>query len=77
MVSLVIAFLVNDVSGASRIAQDTGDGKLLRAASDKFGWIERLFRVRLLFLLLFWGLVGTSTATAFRDLMNACFSHER
>ena len=49
MLSLVIVFLVNDASGESRIAQDTGDGKLLKAASDKFGWIERLFRVRLLF----------------------------
>ena len=59
MLGLVIVFLVNDVSGESRIAQDTGDDKLLKAASDKFGWIERLSRVRLLVLLLFRGLVGT------------------
>lgn len=50
MLSLVIVFLVNDVRGESRIAQDTGDGKLLKAVSDKFGWIERLSRVRLLVL---------------------------
>jgi hypothetical protein len=56
--SVALVYLVNDVSGQYRIAQDTGDAELLNAAERKFGWIERLSRIRLLVLLAFWGLVG-------------------
>ena len=59
VLSIVIVYLVNDVSGQYRIAQDTGDATLLEAATNKYGWIERLTRLRLLVLLAFWGLVGT------------------
>jgi hypothetical protein len=59
VLSILIVYLVNDVSGEYRIAQETGDGKLLQAATGKYGWIERLTRVRFLLLLGFWGLVGT------------------
>jgi hypothetical protein len=55
----VIVYLVNDVSGQYRIAQETTDDKLLAKATSKFGWIERLVRLRFLLLLVFWGLVGT------------------
>jgi hypothetical protein len=59
VLSLALVFLVNDVSGRYRIAQEHGDTQLLAAAQMRFGWIERLARVRLLVLLAFWGLVGT------------------
>jgi hypothetical protein len=59
VLSLALVFLVNDVSGRYRIAQEHGDAKLLAAAQSRFGWIERLARVRFLVLLVFWGLVGT------------------
>jgi hypothetical protein len=59
LLSIVIVYLVNDVSGQYRIAQETTDNKLLAKATSKFGWIERLVRLRFLFLLVFWGLVGT------------------
>jgi hypothetical protein len=57
--SVVIVYLLNDVSGQYRIAQDINDSELLNAAQYKFGWIERLARFRFLVLLLFWCLVGT------------------
>jgi hypothetical protein len=59
VLSIALVFLVNDVSGRYRIAQETNDGKLLAAAKSGFGWIERLARLRFLVLLAFWGLVGT------------------
>jgi hypothetical protein len=59
VLSLAIVFLVNDVNGEYRIAQNTNDAKLLRTAQSKFGRIERLSRFRFLVLLAFWGLVGT------------------
>jgi hypothetical protein len=59
--SLAIVLLVNDVSGEYRIGQETSDSKLLDRAKRKYGWIERLTRVRFLVFLAFWGLVGIHT----------------
>jgi hypothetical protein len=59
LLSLALVFRVNYVSGEYRIAQQTSDLELLHAAERKFGWIERLARLRLLFVILFWCLVGT------------------
>jgi hypothetical protein len=52
--SLALVFLLNDASGEYRIARESNDRALLTAAEQKFGWLERLSRVRLLFVLLFW-----------------------
>jgi hypothetical protein len=56
--SILLVFWVDDVSGKYRIAQDTNDAELIRAEERKFGWIERLARLRLVFVILFWCLVG-------------------
>jgi hypothetical protein len=61
VLSIVLVFFVNDVSGKYRIAQERHDAGLLRTAERNFGWIERLARLRLLFVILFWCLVGTHT----------------
>jgi hypothetical protein len=47
------------VSGEYRIAKDKDDSTLLKAAERKYGWIERITRLRFLVLLVFCGLVGT------------------
>jgi hypothetical protein len=58
VLSIVLVFLVNDVSGKYRIAQEAHDTGLIRTAERNFGWIERLARLRLLFVIVFWCLVG-------------------
>jgi hypothetical protein len=59
VLSILIVYMVNDVSGQYRIAQEHKDDKLLEKAKSQYGWIERLTRFRFLLLLGFWGLVGT------------------
>jgi hypothetical protein len=65
--SMLIVNMVNDVSGEYRIAQDTQDAELLKAATSKYGWIERLTRIRFLLLVGFWGLVGTRAVLYFNS----------
>jgi hypothetical protein len=57
--SILIVYMVNDVSGQYRIAQEMKDAKLQERATGQYGWIERLTRVRFLLLLGFWLLIGT------------------
>jgi hypothetical protein len=63
LVSLALVFLVNDASGEYRIAHSSGNDGLLNAVERKFGWIERLARLRLLVILLIlvprWGARNT------------------
>jgi hypothetical protein len=59
LLSVALVFLVNDASGEYRIARDADDKELLNASERKFGWIERIARLRLLVVLLFWCLVAT------------------
>ncbi len=56
--SIVLVFWLDYVSGKYRIAQDTHDAELIRAEERNFGWIERLARLRLIVVILFWCLVG-------------------
>ena len=59
VLSIVLVFLVNNVSGKYRIGQEIHDARLIRQADRNFGRIERLARLRLLFVIAFWCLVGT------------------
>jgi hypothetical protein len=56
--SVVLVVWLDYVSRKYRIAQDKHDTALIRAQERKFGWIERLARLRLLFVIVFWCLVG-------------------
>jgi hypothetical protein len=59
VLSIILVFLTNSLSGEYRIAQEAGDARGIRAAARKFDLLQRLARLRLLFAIMFWGLVGT------------------
>jgi hypothetical protein len=65
VLSLVIVFMIDYASREYRFAGETRDANLLRVAERKFGWIERVSRVRLLIVVLFWVLVGTHATLYF------------
>ena len=56
--SLLLVYLVNSASGEYEIAVETGDKIALKAAERKFNRLQRVARLRLLFALVFWILVG-------------------
>ncbi len=60
--SVLLVYWVDDVGGRYRIAKSTNDTELLRSASVQFGWIERVSRLRLLVVVLFWLLAGLQAA---------------
>jgi hypothetical protein len=64
---MLTVYMVNDVSGQYRIAEDMQDAELLKAATSKYGWIEWLTRIRFLLLLGFWDLVGTHAVLYFNS----------
>ena len=72
--SIVLVYRVDYVSGVYRIAQDKGDTELLEAAKYKYGWVERLSRLRLLVVLTFWGLIGTHTFLYANSSQGWCFT---
>ena len=67
VLSILLVYWTNDISGQFRIAKTSGDAELLKRATVRFGWLERLSRLRLLFVLAFWLLVGTHALLYFNS----------
>jgi hypothetical protein len=73
VLSIGIVYLVDDVSWKYRRAKRRNDAKLLEKATNWYGGIELLTRVRVLVLLGFWGLVGTQ-AFLYANSRRLCLS---
>jgi hypothetical protein len=65
VLSLALVFMLDHVAGEYRIARESGDFNTARAAERKFGWIERLSRLRLILFIMFWLMVGTQALLYF------------
>ena len=65
VLSIVLVILVDDVNGKYEIAHTANNAGLLRKAERNLGWLERLARVRLLFAVAFWCLVGAHATLFF------------
>jgi hypothetical protein len=69
--SITIVFLVDDANGDYREAVETNDRIELVRVERKFVWIEHLARLRFVFIVLFWILVGCQTGLYFNS--GACW----
>ena len=67
VLSLVIVFWIDDVGGQYQNAKQKDDRLLLRQAEQKFGWIERLVRCRLVLAIALWLLVGVQVVLYFNS----------
>jgi hypothetical protein len=65
--SIFIVLLVDDVHGEYEIGLVQENRALQKAAERKFGWIERLARLRLLVFILFWLIVGAHALLYFNS----------
>jgi hypothetical protein len=65
--SLAIVFMLDHLVREYKIAQEDGDLELMRASERKFGWIERLSRLRFLLFIVFWLMVGTHAILYFNS----------
>jgi hypothetical protein len=57
VLSLALVFMVSSVNGEYEIAAESGDKTALKIAERKFGYLQRIGRLRFIFALLFWLLV--------------------
>jgi hypothetical protein len=73
VLSIALVILVNDASGKFCIAEKTRDDELKAKTERYFGWIERLARLRSLFVIAFWCLVG-GQATLYINSTRCWFS---
>ena len=67
VLSMTIVFLVDDIHGELEIALAQRNLGLQKAAERKFGWIERLARLRLLMFIAFWLIVGAHALLYFNS----------
>jgi hypothetical protein len=67
LLSFVIVLWMDDVSRTYSYAQTAEALHLLIRCNRQFGWIERLTRIRLLFVISFWLLVGAHTLLYFNS----------
>jgi hypothetical protein len=72
VLSVAVVFLFDEVFAEYQYAEENQEIPLRDAATCKFGWIERLARVRTLFALGFWLLAGTQAFLHFNGSQEWC-----
>jgi hypothetical protein len=67
LLSIVIVFWIDDANGEYHLARKHADEKTITAVEKRFGRIERLIRLRFLFAIVVWLLVGSQAILYFNS----------
>jgi hypothetical protein len=67
VLSVILIFMLDHALKEHKIAQEDSNPELMHAAERKFGWIERLSRLRLLLFIIFWLMVGAHAILYFNS----------
>jgi len=68
ILSIVIVFWIDSSAREYAYALRTSDSQLIIRVNRKFGWIERILRIRFLLVLMFWFIVGGHAILYFNSL---------